>query len=75
MATNYLNNILDSKNEHNFLFLASVIAVLCENSPVTLDLQDVEHYWSGDIQRLQYDLCADEKGQQGSITFSLKPKP
>lgn len=69
-----MNNILDSKNEHNFLFLASVIAVLCEASPITLNLKDVEKYWKGEIRRLQYDLVCDTNVQQGSITFSLKIK-
>lgn len=66
-----MNNIL-SPSENNHLFLASVIAVLCEKSPITLDLRDIEKFWSGQIIRLQYNLEADEKGQRGSITFSLK---
>lgn len=75
MATNNLNNLLDSRgSEHNFLFIASVIAVLCERSPITLDLRDVEKYWNGDISRLQYNLVYDGKQQEGSVTFSLKEK-
>lgn len=67
-----MNNILDANNKHNHMFLASVIAVLCESSPITLDLRDVEKYWSGGISRLQYDLVADTEKKQGSITFSLR---
>lgn len=66
-----LNNIL-TYSEKNFLFLASVIAVLCEGSPITIDLKDIEGFWAGEIQRLQYDLVFENK--QGCITFSLKEK-
>ena len=69
-----MNNLLDSGAENNFLFLASVIAVLCETSPITLDLKDVERYWKGDIAKLQYDLVVNSDVRQGSITFSLKEK-
>lgn len=69
-----MNNLLDPNVEHNFLFLASVIAVLCETSPITVDLKDVERYWKGDIARLQYDLVANVNVTQGAITFSLKEK-
>ena len=69
-----MNNILDKNGEHNFLFLASVIAVLCENSPVTIDLKDIEKYWSGEIARLQYDMVSSATEKQGSITFSLKKR-
>lgn len=67
-----MNNLLDPKIENNFLFLASVIAVMCETSPITIDLKDIERYWKGDIARLQYDLVYWQG--QGSITFSLKDK-
>jgi hypothetical protein len=67
-----MNNILDMTNEYNQLFIASVIAVLCESSPITLELKDIERYWSGDIKRLQYDLVANEQEQSGHITFSLR---
>lgn len=70
-----MNNILDGTNPENFLFLASVIAVLCENSPITIDLRDIEKYWNGGIRKLQYDMARDAGGKQGSITFSLKEKP
>jgi hypothetical protein len=69
-----MNNILDPNGEHNFLFLASVIAVLCEASPITVQLSDVERYWKGGIERLQYDMVADVGSKQGVITFSLKNK-
>lgn len=49
-----MNNILDPNGDsNNFLFLASVIAVLCEDGPITLSLSDIERFWKSDIQRLQ----------------------
>lgn len=67
-----MNNILDLTNEYNQLFIASVIAVLCEASPITISIQDIRKYFMGDVQRLQYDMVSD--GKTGSITFSLKEK-
>ena len=65
-----MNNILNPHgNDNNFLFLASVIAHLCEEGPVTMDLVDIEKFWTGDITRLQYDIYDTKK-----ITFSLKSK-
>ena len=69
-----MNSILDLSSESNQLFVASVLAVLCESSPITISLQDIEKYWRGDIKRLQYDMVADAEGKTGSITFSLKDK-
>lgn len=69
-----MNNILDPSGKYNFLFLASVIAVLCEQSPITLSIDDVERFWAGEIQRLQYDMIASGDGKHGAITFSLKPQ-
>lgn len=66
------NNLLDLSKELNQLFIASVIAVLCEQSPITLDLRDVERYWRGEIKRLRYDLVT--QNGSGSITFSLRDK-
>lgn len=68
-----MNNLLNPENKDNFLFLASCIAVLCEQSPITLNLSDVERFWVRDIQRLKYDMVSE--GKSGSITFSLKDKP
>lgn len=69
-----MKNLLDPNEEYNFLFLASALAVLCESSPITLDLRDIERFWSGDIKRFQYDMVSDPSGKTGSITFSLKEK-
>lgn len=69
-----MNNLLDKNGENNFLFLASVIAVLCEQSPVTVNLKDIEKFWKGEIQRLQYDLIADVDTKNGIVIFSLKEK-
>ena len=69
-----MNNLLDGSKEHNFLFLASVIAVLCKEEPITVELKDVEEFWYGEIARLQYDLVADMNTKTGHITFSLKEK-
>ena len=69
------NNILDPKGSpNNFLFLASVIAVLCEDSPLTVRMEDVKRFWDGDISKLQYDMVADLNTKTGVITFSLKEK-
>lgn len=68
-----MNNILDKNGENNFLFLASVIAHLCEKSPIVMDLAEIEKYWSGSITRLQYDIHSNGKGG-GAITFSLRDK-
>ena len=67
-----MNNLLDLSDDKNQLFIASVIAVLCENGPIKLNLKDIEKYWNGDIQRLQYDLFANTNVKEGTITFSLK---
>lgn len=67
-----MNNLLDLSTEGNQRFIASVLCVLCERNPITLDLRDIEKYWNGEIGRLQYDLVADEDAKEGSITFSLK---
>lgn len=74
MAASNLANLLDPQREHNFLFIASVIAVLCENSPITVSLADIEKYWDGDISRLQYDMAVNANVKDGVITFSLKDK-
>ena len=66
-----INNLLDLSDENNQRFIASVICTLC---PITVNLQDVEKFWSGEIERLQYDLKADVEGKTGTITFSLKDK-
>ena len=51
------NNILDPNgDENNFLFLASVVAVLCESGPITVSLSDVKKYWKSEIRRLHYNL-------------------
>lgn len=67
-----MNNLLDLSKEENQRFIASVICVLCEQSPITIDLRDIERYWNGDIQNLQYDMAKDVETKLGSITFSLK---
>lgn len=69
-----MNNILDANDKTNHLFLSSVIAVLCENFPITIRLEDIEKFWNGEIVRLQYDMIYDVDKKQGSITFSLKEK-
>lgn len=73
-GTMLMNNLLDLSIEENQRFLASVLCVLCESSPITLDLNDIKAYWDGEIGRLQYDLVANDDAKQGSITFSLKDK-
>ena len=67
-----MNNILDLSKKENQQFIASIIAVLCENHPITIRIEDVEKYWYGEIQRLQYDMVMDVGSNTGSITFSLK---
>ena len=67
-----MNNILDLSKEENQRFIASVICVLCEQSPITIDLRDIGRYWDGEIKNLQYDMATDLEGKSGSITFSLK---
>jgi hypothetical protein len=66
------NNLLNLRDERNQLFIASVIAVLCEQAPITIRLKDIEKYWSREIQRLQYDMILDV--DNGTITFNLKEK-
>ena len=68
-----MNNILDLSDEYNQRFIASVICVLCEKAPLTIELSDIEKYWSGEIKRLQYDMVSDVRMLKGTITFSLKP--
>ena len=69
-----MNNLLDLSKEENQQFIASVIAVLCENSPITIRLEDIQPYWCGEIARLQYDMISDNDGKTGVVTFSLKDK-
>lgn len=64
------NNLLDLSDEKNQLFIACVVCVLCEQSPITINLDDIRKYWMGEIKNLQYDMASD--GKSGSITFSLK---
>lgn len=68
------NNLLDQNGEHNFLFLASVIASLCEKGHLTVNLSDIERFWGGDIIRLQYNIVCDIEKKAGHIVFSLKEK-
>lgn len=69
-----MNNILDLTKPENQQFIASVIAALCEDGPITIELQDIEKFWCGEIQRLQYDMVSDLEGRVGFVTFSLKDK-
>ena len=65
------NNFLDLSDKNNQLFIASILCTLC---PITIDLQDIEKFWYGDVSRLHYDLKADTEGKTGTITFTLKDK-
>lgn len=67
-----MNNLLDLSDEGNQRFIGSVLCVLCKDSPLTLDLLDIEKFWNGDVIKLQYDLRADVEGKTGTVTFSLK---
>ena len=70
-----MNNMLDLKKGENQLFVACVLSILCEDSPLVIDISKIKKYWDGEYKRLQYNLeISDEDATEGFVTFSLEDK-